>query len=52
MVRPTFKDPYTVEIEHFHDVVTKGAHPKTTPEGFMADLHVFGMIMDALQNGK
>lgn len=52
VVRPTFKDPYTVEIEHFHDVVTMGAHPKTTPEDFKSDLHVFGLIMEALQTGK
>ncbi len=49
LMRPTFKDPYVYEILHFHDVVAKGAHPKTTPEDFKADLDVFGMIMDALK---
>jgi predicted dehydrogenase len=49
VVRPTFTDPYTIEIEHFHDVATKGAHPKTTPEDFKADLRIFEMIINALQ---
>lgn len=49
--RPTLKDPYTVEVEHFYDVVTKGIRPKTTPEDFKLDLDVFKMIVDALQEG-
>lgn len=46
--RPTLKDPYTVEIEHFYDVVTKGITPKTTPEDYKNDLVIFKMITDAL----
>src|SRR5215218_2989073 len=47
--RPTYKDPYTHEIEHFHEVVTMGASTKTTPEDFMDDLHLMRMIVDALR---
>jgi predicted dehydrogenase len=47
--RPTFKDPYTHEIEHFHQVVTMGAPPKTTPEDFMDDLRLMRLIVDALR---
>ncbi len=50
LIRPAFKDSYVYELLHFYDVVTKGAHPKTTPEDFKADLDIFGMIMDALKH--
>ncbi len=49
VARPTFKDPYTYELEHFHDVVTGQAVPKTTPEDFMKDLRLFHRIVDALR---
>jgi hypothetical protein len=49
VTRPTFKDPYTHELEYFHEVVTAGMQPKTTPEDFMDDLRLFGMIMAALR---
>jgi predicted dehydrogenase len=49
VIRPTFKDPYTHELEYFYDVVTKGAQPKTTPEDFKEDLKVFNMIINALK---
>ncbi len=47
--RPTFKDPYTKEIEYFYDVVTKGMQPKTTPEDFVEDLRLMRMLVDALR---
>src|SRR5215216_3031212 len=47
--RPTFKDPYTHEIEYFHEVVTAGLSPKTTPEDFMDDLRLMRLIVDALR---
>jgi predicted dehydrogenase len=49
VIRPTFKDPYTHELEYFYDVVTKGAHPKTTPEDFKEDLRIFQAIIEALR---
>ena len=51
VVRPTFKDPYTHELEHFYDVVVGEAAPKTTPEDFVADLRLFREIVDALRRG-
>src|ERR671921_1146740 len=47
--RPTFKDPYTHEIEYFHDVVTTSVSPKTSPEDFMDDLRLMRLIVDALR---
>lgn len=47
-IRPTFKDPYTHELEYFYDVVTNGAVPKTTPEDFKEDLRLFKMIIDQM----
>jgi len=47
--RPTFKDPYTIEIETFHDVVTRGIKPKTTPEDAKQDLILFQWIIDAIR---
>jgi predicted dehydrogenase len=49
VIRPTFKDPYTHELEYFHDVVTNGLVPKTTPEDFNDDLRLIRMIVDALR---
>jgi predicted dehydrogenase len=49
VVRPTFKDPYTHELEHFHDVVVGKATPKTTPEDFVEDLRLFREIVRVLQ---
>lgn len=49
--RPTFKDPYTHELEVFHDVATGKAEPKTPPEDFVADLNLFREIIDALRAG-
>jgi predicted dehydrogenase len=50
-VRPTFTDPYTHELEYFHDVVVNGVEPKTTPEDFMDDLTLFRQIIDAMRTG-
>lgn len=49
VVRPTFKDPYTHELEYFHEVVTKELAPKTTPEDFKEDLRLMRMIVEALR---
>ncbi len=48
-LRPTFKDPYTHELEAFHDAVTGGAGPKTTAEDYAEDLRLFRDIVDALR---
>jgi predicted dehydrogenase len=49
IVRPTFKDPYTHELEYFHTVATEGVVPKTTPEDFAQDLRLIHQIVAALQ---
>ena len=48
-MRPTFTDPYTHELLAFHDVVTTGVAPKTTPEDSMEDLRLFRQIIAALR---
>ncbi len=48
VTRPTFKDPYTHELEYFHEMVTTGGAPKTTPEDFAGDLDLFQEIMRVL----
>ncbi|GAC1630654.1 MAG: Gfo/Idh/MocA family oxidoreductase [Ktedonobacteraceae bacterium] len=47
-IRPTFTDPYTVELQHFYDVVTHNVQPKTSAEDFLHDLDLFEMIINAL----
>lgn len=47
-LRPSYKDPYTVELEHFYAVIVNGIAPKTPPEDFIEDLKIFQMIMQAL----
>ena len=49
VIRPTFTDPYTVELLHFYEVVTHNAQPKTTAEDFLHDLDLFEMIINALR---
>ncbi len=48
-IRPTFTDAYTVELLHFHEVVSQNLQPKTTAEDFLNDLDLFEMIIDALR---
>jgi predicted dehydrogenase len=48
VTRPTFKDPYTHELEYFHEMITTGGSPKTTPEDFAGDLDLFQEIMRVL----
>jgi predicted dehydrogenase len=47
--RPSFKDAYTVELEYFYEVVTKGIQPKTTIEDSILDLKLFKMITEAFE---
>ncbi len=48
MIRPHLKDPYTHELEYFHDVVTTGGTPKTTPEDYVQDMELFVEIIRAM----
>jgi predicted dehydrogenase len=49
ITRPHFKDPYTNELEAFHQAATTGAMPKTTPEDFVADLELFIELVRVLE---
>jgi predicted dehydrogenase len=49
VIRPHLKDPYTHELEYFHEVVTTGRTPKTTPEDYVQDMELFADIIRALQ---
>ena len=48
VLRPHLKDPYTHELEYFHDVVTRGRMPKTTPEDYVEDMELFLEIIRVL----
>jgi predicted dehydrogenase len=43
--RPHLKDPYTHELEYFHEIITRGGRPKTDPEDFVADLSLFAELI-------
>jgi predicted dehydrogenase len=47
-LRPHLKDPYTYELEHFHDMITTGSQPKTGPEDFVEDIALFQEIIAAI----
>lgn len=49
VIRPHLKDPYTHELEYFHQIVTTGAAPKTSPEDYVEDMELFAEIIRALQ---
>jgi predicted dehydrogenase len=49
VIRPTFTDPYTMELLYFYEVVTHNVQPKTSAEDFVHDLDLFDMIMNALR---
>ena len=49
VIRPTFTDPYTMELLHFYEVVTHNTQPKTSAEDFVHDLDLFAMIIKALR---
>ncbi len=52
VTRPHLKDPYTHELEYFHEVATTGVSPKTSPEDFVEDLDLFAELVRALgKNG-
>ncbi|MEK0317054.1 Gfo/Idh/MocA family oxidoreductase [Cohnella sp. 56] len=51
VIRPTYKDAYTCELEYFYEVAANGLSPKTTPEDYLQDLTIIKMIMDAVRRG-
>ncbi|HYG92153.1 MAG TPA: Gfo/Idh/MocA family oxidoreductase, partial [Nocardioides sp.] len=52
VVRPHLKDPYTHELEYFHEVVTTGGTPKTSPEDYVQDMKLFVEIIRALDQSE
>ena len=46
-IRKTFEDPFTRELQIFHDFVTKGVPVKTTPEDAKNELSIFQMLVKA-----
>lgn len=48
IIRPTFIDPYTLELKELHGAITQGLTPKTTPEDYKQDLDIFNMIIETL----
>jgi hypothetical protein len=52
IVRPTFTDPYTRELEAFHDAIVNETEIKTSAEDFVEDLELFGWIVSALRASR
>ncbi|THF74425.1 Gfo/Idh/MocA family protein [Cohnella fermenti] len=50
--RPTFKDPYRLQLEHLYDAIVNDFMPKTSPEDYKQDLVLFRMIIDALRRSN
>lgn len=46
--RPHLKDPYTCELEYFHDMATQGTVPKTSPEDYVEDMELFFDLIRAM----
>jgi predicted dehydrogenase len=51
VTRPHLKDPYTHELEYFHEIATSGAPAKTSPEDFVHDLDLFAELIRVLGKG-
>jgi len=49
VLRPTYQDPYTRELLHFHRAVTERLEPKTSAEDAREDLVLFRQIIDAMR---
>lgn len=52
VLRPTFTDPYTRELECFHNIATGDTPPKTTPEDFARDLTLFREVIEVLKASR
>ena len=50
VIRPTFKDPYTTELEYLWEVVVNGLAPKTSVEDSLEDLNLFQQIIAAIRH--
>lgn len=52
VIRPTFTDAYTVELQLFHEAIVNGAPIKTTPEDAALDLRLFRMLIEAMDEAE
>ncbi|WP_082882383.1 Gfo/Idh/MocA family protein [Paenibacillus swuensis] len=50
VLRPTYTDPYTVELNHFWEALVRGAEIRTTPEDSLDDLKLFHMLIEAMNH--
>jgi len=49
VIRPTYADPYSRELETLHDAIVNGTGIKTSAEDFTDDLLLFGWIIAAIR---
>ncbi|MFD2612069.1 Gfo/Idh/MocA family protein [Paenibacillus gansuensis] len=49
VIRPTYTDPYTVELKHFWDALVLGTEIRTTPEDSLNDVKLFRMLIQAME---
>ncbi len=49
VIRSTYADPYTRELEALHDAIVNGTEIKTSAEDFTDDLRLFGWIIAAMR---
>lgn len=49
VIRPSYLDCYTIELQELYDCVMKGKVCKTGPKDAAQDLLIFDMIMAALR---
>ena len=49
-IRPTFTDPYTIELIALHAAITEGGPVRTPAEDFIIDLTLFRDIIDAIRH--
>jgi predicted dehydrogenase len=50
--RPHLKDPYTHELEYFHQMISTGGTPKTSPEDFVEDLDLFAELIRKIGSAR
>lgn len=52
VLRPTYADPYTRELEYFHDALVNNFAVKTTAEDFTDDLRLFQWIIAEIRESS
>jgi predicted dehydrogenase len=50
--RPTYQDPFTAELIHFHECISSNTPPKTSPADAIQDLELSRMVVDAIAGGR